>query len=237
MLTACAPSPTSTYTGPSGQQVTVDWADYPGAAGIDASDVLVAPTQEQAERIAETLLTDLERTLTDDYGLTWETRQEGGWSSVGGNGYGGDSSYVTYNSDSRESTDAPAEKDEWRRIVQIVSDLGARHGLNPMVLEHDRDYATPTWLQENYATTDPEDFWWWSGTSEQGAQWLSVTLTDTDQDADRKRAEQSRELGLPEQSIHLLYGVTTIEDSHRAAFRAALAPFDGLDRPAPTQSD
>ncbi len=237
VLSGCAPSPTSTYTDSSGRQVTVDWANYPGAEGIDAHDALAAPTQQQAERTAQALLAELERTFTAQYGLTWVTRQEGGWSPVDGNGYGGDSSYVTYNSDSRESTEAPADKAQWRRILQTVSDLGARHGLDPVVLEHERDYADATWLQENYATTDPERFWWWSGTSEQGTQWLSVTVTDTARDLDRERAEDSRDLGLPARSIHLLYGVTTIEDSRRATFGAALAAFDGLEQPARTRSD
>ncbi|MGO3887001.1 MAG: hypothetical protein ACTJHU_11960, partial [Mycetocola sp.] len=103
LLTACAPSPTSTTTNSDGNTTTVDWADYPAHAGIPANDILILPRSDAVEARAEQLIGDAQAALRADYGITgWIAEQDDGWFPQEGNGYGGESLLTTFNSASYE---------------------------------------------------------------------------------------------------------------------------------------
>ncbi|PPK98335.1 hypothetical protein CLV92_10130 [Kineococcus xinjiangensis] len=242
LLTGCTTSPTTTYTDAAGREVTVDWADYPGHAGLDADDALAAPPQEEAERVADALLADLQAALAERHGLELAPHgDDAGWFPSGGNGYGGSSAYVTYNSAQRRTGDLPDDPRVWRGVVETVSEITREHGLGPVLLDHEQ--TGHAWQQDerrererSSGTTDPDGFWAWDGVARDGAQWLSLDLTDVTRHVDPRRVEDRRELGLPLRSVVLFYGVTTIADEHRDTFRQRLEPFRGLERPAATHS-
>lgn len=241
-LAGCTPSPTTTVVRDDGEQVTLDWADYPGHAWVDAEQALAAPSQAAAERIGANLLDDVETALDARVDLTWSTRTDASWAPVGGNGYGGSSAYITYNSPIRETDDLPTDPQDWRALVDVVSAVAEEHGLGPVVLEHERlrqdgEAEALASLHEEAGTADPDRFWSWSGTADSGTQWLSVTLTDVRRHPDAAKIDEYRDLGLPLRSISLDYGVTTVADDERAGFRARLAPFESLDKPEATGSD
>lgn len=75
-LSGCASSPTTTYIGPTGAEVTVDWADYPGSPGVDATDVLSAPPEEEIERVEFELVAEIEQALGAEFDLDWQSEGE-----------------------------------------------------------------------------------------------------------------------------------------------------------------
>ncbi|AUI51615.1 hypothetical protein [Arthrobacter crystallopoietes] len=117
LLVGCASSPTTTYQTESGQQITVDWAEYPGHAYSAAEDVLHAPPAEELEAVSTKLLGEIEARLTDEFGLAWEDGPDdgGNFFPQEGNGYGGDSLYVSFNSAPRESRTVPEDPRDWHR--------------------------------------------------------------------------------------------------------------------------
>lgn len=242
VLCGCTVSPTTTSAREDGEQVTVDWQDYPGHAWIEADHALAAPSPDEAERIGTDVLDDVESALSARYELTWSTRTDATWAPRSGNGYGGSSSYVTYNSASRETDDLPRDPRDWRRVIEVVSAVSQQHGLGPVVLEHERfrrdgDEEALRSLQEEAGSADPDRSWRWSGVATSGSEWLMVDLTDVYRHPDDAKVEELENIGVPPRSISLTYGVTTIADGERDAFRARLAPFEGLDKPESTASD
>lgn len=233
-LSGCASSPTTTYIDPSGAEVTVDWADYPGSPGVDATDVLSAPPKEEIEQVESELMAEIERALGAEFDLDRQSEGEARWFPAGGNGYGGDSAYVVVNSQDHVSDTVPDSAGDWRRIVDIVSAITDARGLGPVELDHERADAGE--LRERFGTGDPDDYWQWTGTAYGSSQWLSIALTDVSRDGSGDAAEEWKN-GWPDQSITISYGATTLPAGDRAEFERRLAPFAGLDMPPATTSD
>jgi hypothetical protein len=238
LLVGCSTSPTTTYTAPGGKEVTVDWADYPGHAYTDSDEVLAAPIAEDVEQESETLLTEIEAALTQEFGLEWEDGPDSEppfWHQQDGNGYGGESLYITYNSPTSESTTVPSGDTAWKRAIEIASAVTEAHGLGKLRLENlDPDMA------EQYGSADVSDHWQWATSTYRNAQWVGVTLSDVDRDPTGKAEKEmagSVEYGWNPRSINIYYGVTTIRAADRAEFIERLKPFEGLARPEATTSD
>jgi hypothetical protein len=164
-LTACTPSPKTTYVDAGGQSVTLDWADYPGQAGVDAGEVVLAPSAEEVRARSALILGEIEQRVSSEFGLNWENgttgteerdepRYGGSIYPNGGNGYGGESLYVTYNSISRETLSIPQSVDDWNRIQDIINDVARAHGLG------------------EFASDGLVEHWRWSGTAYGESQWL-----------------------------------------------------------------
>lgn len=242
-LAGCSPSPKSTIVTESGEEKTISWADYPGGAGVEAEHVLAAPTPEETERRAQAILGEIEAVLSRDHGLSWSTDGDpADWYPRSGNGYGGESYLVTYNSASRVSDSAPEGAEAWRGVLAVIDGVLAEYGLAPLVLDHESSpyHDDAQWqqeLRERFGTTDPDEYWSWSATSYSDSQWLNVTLTDTSKDATGHAAEEARRYGWPLGSVGLSFGATTVPAEQRDEFRRALEPFQGLDKPEPTTSD
>jgi hypothetical protein len=242
-LAGCSPAPTSTIVTDSGVEKTISWADYPGHAGTEADEVLAAPTPEETERRAQAIMGEIEAVLSRDHGLHWSTDGDpADWYPQNGNGYGGESYLVTYNSESRVSDGVPDGPNAWREVLADIDGILAGHGMDPMVLEHESspyldDAQWQEELREKFGTTDPDAYWEWTAASYSGSQWLHVTLTDTSKDATGRAADEAREFGWPLRAISISFGATTVAAEQREEFRRALEPFQGLDKPEPTTSD
>lgn len=241
-ISACAPSPTTTYTNSAGQEVTVSWKDYPAESYRVAEGLLGAPAKEDAEAISATLLEEIKTALGREFELHWSSSGESSWYPDGGNGYGGKAMTSTYNSVSWDSDTAPATTAEWERTIAVVSRVTASHGLGTVQLSPDADdlQNDPEWrkdLLKKYGTADPKKLWWWIGTAYADSQWLSVDITNIDRDTTGAAAAEYEDSSHPPRSISLSYGVTTLAKGDLPAFMQALAPFEGLTPPEPTRSD
>jgi hypothetical protein len=241
LLVGCASSPTTTYQAESGQQITVDWAEYPGHAHTAVEDVLQAPPAEELEGASSKLLGGIEARLTDEFGLAWEDGPDDGenFFAQEGNGYGGDSLYVTFNSVSRESLTVPEDPRDWRRAVDIVSEVTNAHGLGKLELGN-LDPALAEETAERLGSAELEEQWQWFGDAYGQSQWVSLTMTDVARDPTGEAAEEMKgsiEYGWNPRSITISYGATTIRNEDRQQFQTALEPFEGLDRPEATTSD
>ena len=234
-LSGCTPSPTTTYVGPSGAEVTVDWTDYPGSPGVDADDVLSAPPQEDIAQVEAELIADIKIALGAEFDLDWQTEGKAQWFPAGGNGFGGESAYASFNSQNYVSDTVPDGADDWRLVVDIVSTVTASRGLGPVELGHEGADADD--LGERFGTDDPDEYWQWWGDAYGSSQWLSVALTDVSKDDSGEAAEEWDSFDWPAQSIALSYGATTLPEGGRAEFERRLAPFAGLDVPPATTSD
>ncbi|WP_449374378.1 hypothetical protein [Arthrobacter psychrolactophilus] len=190
-LSGCAAAPTSSYTNAAGEEVTVNWKDYPAHAGNDAATVLNAPVKEDAEGVSAAILDELKTALTEEFKLQWTASGEAGWFPTQGNGYGGKSMTATFNSVSLDSDSAPAATSDWERILTIANSITSAHGLGPVKLSPDADALKndPAWHQElldKYGTADPDKLYWWNGTAYANSQWLSISLVNVEPGYDRQ---------------------------------------------------
>lgn len=238
----CAAGPTSTYTDAAGQEVTVNWRDYPLHAYTMPDDVLAAPVKEETEEVSAAILSEIKTALGNEFDLEWNARGEQGWYPSSGNGYGGDAMTTTWNSVGWESDTVPASTAEWDKVMSMASRITRAHGLGPVQLTYHGDTFKndPEWqreLTENYGTADPQELWWWDGTAHSGMQWLSIRIVDVDRDPTGKAAKEYEQSSLPPRSVSISYGITTVSRADRAALEQALEPFTGLTPPTPTTSD
>lgn len=242
ILSACGPAPTTTYSNAAGQEVTVNWKDYPGPSGVEPGDILASPTVEDADAAGSKIMTDLKTTLTDEFGVSWSSEGESGWYPSSGNGYGGHAMTSTLNSDIWHSNTVSSSTADWLRIIDIANTITQAQGLGTVTLEHERDYYLQGVEREKelldlFGSTDPAESYVWFGTAYGASQWLSVNIHHAGRDPRGKAAQEFRELGLPEATVSISYGATTVPADDLPAFKDALKPFAGLEHPEPTTSD
>lgn len=229
----CAESPKTSYTDAAGATVTVDWADYPAAAWIDSALVLGGPMVEQTTAAEEGLIREVREALDAEFGaehgpFRWREVRAGSenapadydeWHPMSGNGYGGDSMLLTYNSPTWEAAATIPQRD-WERVIEVVAGLAARHGLAQRMQEEQSEWSG--WMRtETLLRGD--------------AEWLSVSVLDTSLDDRARRDAEEHDWILS--GIQLFYGITTIREAERAEFERRAAPFLGLQRPEATHSD
>jgi len=241
-LTACTPLPSTTYTNESGTEVTVNWRDFPGPAGVDPNDILAAPAKEDSEAVSAELLQEIKTALSHEFGVAWKSRGEPGWYDPSGNGFGGKTMSSTYNSVSWSSDTAPAATADWDRIVEIIDGFTQAQGLGKVMLEHNRGYyrqppSSDKDLLERFGTTDPREAHVWFGTAYGASQWLSLEIHHAGRDPRGKAVAEYQELKQAVTSISIDYGVTTLAREDVPAFKKALRPFTGLEQPESTTSD
>lgn len=245
-LTACTPSPQTTYVAENGQEVTVDWVDYPGQAGVDSAQVLLAPSAEETRDRSVAILGEIEARLSDEFGLVWENAPSGDGQRVDGdfylsqgNGYGGESLYVTFNALGRESLSIPASDEDWDRIIVIIAEITQSYGLGDLnsdglEMMENSDERAPL------AGESLGSYWQWGGTAYGRSQWVYVSLMDVDRDETGAALEDMKgsiEYGWNPRSINISYGATILPAADRALYVRRVAPFEGLARPAATSSD
>lgn len=245
-LTSCDSSPKTKYVAASGEQVTVDWVDYPGQAGVSAAEVLLAPSVEATRTQSAAILGEIESRLTAEFGLVWENgprgdgqRIEGDFYPGGGNGYGGKSLYVTFNSVPRESLTIPTSAADWHRIMEVIGDVTRAYGMGALKVDGLDTELTAEDIQL-YGTDNHDEFWQWSGTAYGQSQWVSAGLIDVERDASRKALSDmggSVDYGWNTRSITISYGATVLPAADRASFIERVTPFAGLSQPKPTDSD
>ena len=199
--------------------------------------MLSAPPKEDIDQVEAELIAEIKQALGAEFDLDWRTEGEAQWFTAGGNGYGGESAYVVFNSQNYVSDTVPDGADDWRLVVDIVSGITDSRGLGPVELDHERADADADDLRERFGTDDPDDYWQWWGSAYGSSQWLSIALTDVSRDDSGEAAEEWDDVDLPAQSIALSYGTATLPEGGRADFERRLAPFAGLDGPPATTSD
>ena len=245
-LTSCTPSPQTTYVADNGQEVTVDWADYPGYAGVDSAQVLLAPSAEETRAQSAAILGEIEARLSDEFGLVWENapsgdgqRVDGDFYPSDGNGYGGESLYVTFNALGRESLSIPSSADDWNRIIAVIAEVTQSYGLGDLNSDGlgtmGNSHAGGPLTGENLDT-----YWQWGGTAYGRSQWVYASLMDVDRDESGTALEDMKgsiEYGWNPRSINISYGATILPAADRASYVKRVAPFEGLARPAATSSD
>lgn len=242
LLAGCTASPTFSRVDARGETVQIDWVTYPANSGVTAAEVLSAPLEREVEPQSSALLDAIESSLETEFDLTFETEGDDVWSRGQGNGYGGESLLVTYNSAGRQSNDIPTSSDDWRRIVEIVSAETERAGLGDVELLHESaEYRSDSqWRKadaETYGTRDPDRFWQWSGDAYGSSQWVGLSLRDATRDGSGEAAEEAEQYGWPPQSISVTYGATAIDADRRAEFDERVEPFLGRTPPPATTSD
>jgi hypothetical protein len=245
-LTSCVPSPKTTYVAAAGEQVTVDWVDYPGQSGVPAAEVLVAPSAEATRAQSAAILGEIESRLTAEFGLVWEDgpreddqRIDGDFYPGGGNGYGGESLFVTFNSLPRESLTIPTSAADWHRIMEVIGEVTRAHGMGALKVDGLDTELTAEEIQR-YGSENHDEFWQWSGTAYGQSQWVYAGLIDVGRDASGKALSDmggSVDYGWNTRSINISYGATVLPAADRASFIERVAPFAGLSQPKPTDSD
>lgn len=222
----------------------VFWRDYPGIPELEPEDVLDGPSLEEGEAAGRALLQEIETALAAEFGLEWAAPPTGNGEQVAfpaQNYYGGPSMLNTLNVSGRQSTTVPTNWAEKQRVLEIVTEVAARHGYSDLTLDHDAGYLSAEDLVESYGSADPAEMVVLAATL-QGptGQWLMFTLQDLSLDRDgrfTKQAEESEEYGSLPNSMSLLYGANgLLPDADRAEFERRLAPYIGLDRPEPLPS-
>ncbi|MGJ9373288.1 hypothetical protein [Nesterenkonia sp. CF4.4] len=241
-LAGCSSSPETTIVDDSGDERTISWSDYPAHANTDAQSILSAPRPEHAENREQRIFTEIETVLSEEYGFDWMTEGEPGWFEQEGNGYGGESYLMTYNSVGRMSDGVPTGPGAWRDVLTQIDEVLTDYGLEGLELHHASSSRPDEeqWrdeLFEKYGTTDPDEYWQWAATSSNNSEWVSVTLTDVAKDPSGDAADVRADVNLPGQSVSISYGVTTVPADVEDDYRQALESFEGLPKPEPTTSD
>jgi hypothetical protein len=237
-LSGCVASPKTTYTTESGETVTVDWANYPGHADIDAEAILAAPSAEELDAYAVDLLGAIEEQLTAQFDLRWEDDPGFGplVTPFDENGYGGGSLYAGYDSVMRLSTTVPNDPQDWYRLVDIVSAVAKSYGLGDVVIDNFNP-EMPEEHAEAFGTADPDEQWNWQGGARSEHEFLYVGITDVRRDASGEAARQGGRGVMRPQFIAISYSAAALPDAHREEFIERLRPFRGLERPDATHSD
>lgn len=237
------PSPVTTVTDGSGQEIVLNWADYPADPNLDPGDVLAAPRAEDVPGVGETELERL-RSAVDAVtpSLKWAPQGTGTNdslldSTIGGNGYGGPSLHRIYNSPDLAGGGLTAETD-WSVVSAAINTELTELGYTPVVWDFDRPAYTHQTRSERdaeiidqYGSLDPDRMWLWSGIAERDSMWVAVTIWD-----ERRGGAKEYWPDVPS-GVGLFIGGTVIATSDEEAYVAGVAPFTGLQRPQSTGSD
>lgn len=238
-LAGCAglldkPSPRSSTVNAEGEPVVVDWVDYPAEAGNDGDLLLAAPGQDRIEAPTRALMGRLRDAIERASGLTmtplsdessWFADEN--WFTHSGNGYGGESMLVTVNCCALSTDDAPDPR-QWAAVSAAVSAVTRAAGLGAL---------TPTPLEDTYCNLPDGSCWLWAADVFDGYQWITLSIQDARLDPTGDALREAEAAGRPAASIGVDYGATTVRSGMAAEYAAAIAPFAGLTRPAPTSSD
>lgn len=229
------PAPTTTYEGADGEAVTVSWEDYPAHAYTAPQNALAVPAEHEVRPRWEAIKLEIAERL-NRWDLDFEPVLDDGWYPQQGNGYGGASSLIAYNSEEQLTTGIPPKQD-WPELVALVDEVLAEHGIDPIVLDlEDPSMMGPDdWLVEHYGSTDPDEWSTWTGTASAGGEWLSLVITNDELFPGEREPETDELRG--EHWVSFSYGATTVLDAERERFERRIAPFRGLEPPSPTRSD
>jgi len=229
------PPPTTTYQNADGESVTVSWEDYPANSGYPADEILAAPAQGEVVARWDAMKLEIEERLVP-WDLDFAAALDDGWYPQSGNGYGGASSLVTYNSEEQLTTGVPPRED-WPALVAIVDAVLADYGIAPIELDGDdpAELGPDHWLLEQYGSVDPDEWSTWNGTAYSNGEWLSLTIRNDDLFPGEDGPETDEERG--KRWVSFSYGATTVLDTEREDFERRIEPFRGLDLPASTSSD
>ena len=252
-LTGCsafgvAPSPTTTYTDAQGEEITVDWADYPASAGQDGEALVGRSDQTALEPEARVLIANLQAAIEDASGLemtaaksedVWFSDEH--WFPQPGNGYGGESMLITVNC-CELATDGVPGPSQWQAVLDAASEVTRAAGLGPLVLEQDaksmnidpngqKDY------RDRYCNLEGGECWLWNARVHDGVQWVDFAIQDAALDPTGTAATWTENADGQLDNIRLSYGATVVRSGKSEEYARAIEPFLGLTLPASTTSD
>ncbi|TFD28360.1 hypothetical protein [Cryobacterium cryoconiti] len=252
-LTGCSafgvePSPTTTYTDSQGDEITVDWADYPAHAGQNGEALLGRPDQTALEPEARALIGNLQAAIADASGLEMtSTEPEDEWFSDErwfpqlGNGYGGESMLISVNC-CESATDGVPRPAKWQAVLDAASEVTRAAGLGLLVLEQDSKAmnADPNWQKEyrdRYCNREGGECWLWNARVYDGVQWVDVSIQDAALDPTGAAATWAENADGRLDNIRVSYGATVVRSGESEEYARAIEPFLGLALPVSTTSD
>lgn len=211
-------SPKTTYVNDAGDEVTVDWRDFPGTVGIEIEQVFDAPSVEQTaarEREALAAVQEALEQFVEEPG-SWESVGEGGWFTNGDNGYYGTSMLQTYNSPSWQF-EVTIPVSSWDSVLDAAEEALAELGMTHRY-DDEFDSTVSDWLR--------------SATFSAGPEFLSISVEDAALDPQALGEAQGEDRMIA--GITLFYGTSTIAEGERAEFEQRVAPYLGLEMPEAT---
>ncbi len=238
LLSGCAllgfkPSPTTTYTDESGNEVTVEWVNYPANAGVDGEALIGYPDQAEIEPAARELVEQLRAAITESSGFELDSSEpeqdwfdSDHWFPQQGNGYGGDSMLVTVNCCEMASDGVPTPH-KWQSVLDAASQVAENAGLGRFVVEEIPDYCD----------AEGKQCWLWAARATNGVQWVSLTIQDHSLDPTGDAVREAEKYGWPIASVGFEYGATVVVAGGKDDFARAMVPFVGLRMPAATSSN
>lgn len=217
------------------QQRAVDdqWAAYPGAYFIESDDVLASDSLEETRSKGEALITELQGELAA-YGFEWSVEYEGDVSATS-NGYGGDSMLYDYSGDTiigESSVTDPAAREN---IIRIFGELLAARDGSTIVIDNDEVDGDDAVTQFGSADRDAQAAWSaWSYSEQFSSLQGDIGVFDATVPTDE---QFGGDYWVPDEATGSLFvrlHVTAyylLSEDDRAAFIAALEPFEGQVKP------
>ena len=242
------PSPTTTYTDAHGEDVTVDWMNYPANAGQNGEALLGRPDQTALEPEARAFIGNLQAAIAAASGLEMTSEEseddwfsDEHWFPQQGNGYGGESMLITVNC-CESATDGVPRPAQWQAVLDAASEVTIAAGLGPLVLEQDSEEMNidTDWQKEyrdRYCTREGGECWLWNARVYDGVQWVDFTIQDAALDATGVAATWAENADGQFDNIRVSYGATVVRSGKSEEYARAMEPFLGLTLPAATTSD
>lgn len=215
------------------------WKGYPGSRFTPVKDVVDGADLATFAERSDAMLAELRAALTAEFGFEWIERQPAK-TEKDGNGFGGDSMLNRYTAPVWQTTKALTDIGQKNRAVEIIRQVAQRYGIVNLSMQN----APAAWRQPGELTDQ-----FGGETLETQALWslnaydaiaaggrFSTDIVDLSIDATGK-VEKNRyfditSLGMAPDGIELhLDASALLAEADRAAFLAALKPFDGLTVP------
>lgn len=238
LLTGCSAPPVTTHKQADGSILTLNWADYPGHAYFEPSDILATPDAEQIEAHGRLLLETIRTEVAAEVGIDLEFLDgEARFDELASNGYGNPTLLTSFSCCSLLATAVPANFADWTRVYQIVARVSKDFGAGPMIREQDQpefkgNPEHEALFEETWGTGTPGEYSLLSAWTTGSGQTVWLTIEDP---ARRPGASDAEKANEPRMSVD--YSATVLQAGNRAEFIERLAPFDGAARPDSTEWD
>ncbi len=209
------------------------WSSYPGTYFEDSDYVLASDSLEATEEKGEALLAELQGELAP-YGFEWTVEYEGG-ADPSSNGYNGDSMLYDYVSDSVIGAVPLTDPQARETIIRILGDVLSARDDSTIVINNDEIDGDDAVVQFGSADRDAQALWsaW---TYSEHFLTLQADFSVFDSTVPTEE-EFGGDYWVPVEGIDTLYvrlQVTAyylLSEDDRAAFIAALEPYEGETKP------
>lgn len=213
-------APTTSYTNDAGEDVTDNWREFPGVAGIEPEEVLAGPVMEDIDsreadliNAAKSAVTTALTPINAMVSIPWSAEGSGEWHADGDNGYGAATMLQTYNSAIYQA-EVTLPRGEWDTVLDAIESVAIDFGMVTRS-EHELDGAAAKVMRSVSFT--------------HGSEFLDVSIEDNALDPGALSAARDDERMIA--GITLFYGMTTLSRADRAEFEKRVQPYLGLEMP------